>query len=133
MSEQVTGGGCLCGAVRYTVTGPRREITICHCGQCRRWMGLVGAFSAAPADRIAIEPGDALGWYRSSELAERGFCRRCGTPLFWKPSHGGHVSISAGSVDDPAGLVVARHIYVADKAPYEVIPDDLPSFPQDDE
>ena len=42
------------------------------------------------------------------------------------------MSFTAGSLDDPAGLTIARHIFVADKAPYEVIPADLPSFPQDD-
>ena len=129
--ERVTGG-CLCGAVRYAVTGPRRAITICHCGQCRRSMGLAGAFSAAPVAQVELPASEALGWYRSSEAAERGFCRLCGSTLFWKPSDGGHMSFTAGSLDDPAGLTIARHIFVADKAPYEVIPADLPSFPQDD-
>ncbi|HWL70917.1 MAG TPA: GFA family protein [Geminicoccus sp.] len=128
-SRDVTGsirGGCLCGAVRYRVDGPLRAISICHCGQCRRAHGYLGAYSAAAPDRLTVTDTGQLGWYRSSAMAERGFCRQCGSPLFWKPAHGRHISISAGSIDQPSGLVIERHIYVADRADYEVLDPDAP-------
>jgi hypothetical protein len=128
-----TTGGCLCGAVRYRVDGQARPISVCHCGQCRRVHGYLGAYSAAPADSLAITGTDRLSWYRSSEQAERGFCSVCGSALFWKPSHGRHVSFSAGSIDQPSGLSIERHIYVADRADYEAIDPDAPNhWPQND-
>lgn len=121
-------GGCLCGAVRYRVDGPARAISLCHCGQCRRAHGYLGAYSAADVDRLAITGTRSLSWYRSSETAERGFCSTCGSALFWKPAHGRYISFSAGSIDQPSGLVIDRHIYLDDQADYEVTdPDASPA------
>ena len=108
-------GGCLCGDVRYAVSGPLRDITVCHCVMCRRAATGVGAYSACAPGDIAIT-GAKLRWYRSSPIARRGFCSRCGSQLFWEPSDGDHLSISAGSLDDPSGLRIASHIFVAKDA-----------------
>jgi hypothetical protein len=126
-------GGCLCGAVRYRVDGEVGPISVCHCGQCRRAHGYLGAYTDAPTERLEITGTDRLTWYRSSAQAERGFCSVCGSVLFWKPAHGRHVSFSAGSIDQPSGLVIDRHIYVADRADYETIDPDAPGhWPQAD-
>ncbi|HEX2528354.1 MAG TPA: GFA family protein [Geminicoccus sp.] len=129
-----TTGGCLCGSVRYRVDGVVRAISVCHCGQCRRVHGFLGAYAAAPADRLHLSGADKLTWYRSSDVAERGFCSVCGSSMFWKPSHGRHLSFSAGSIDQPSGLSIDRHIYVADRADYETIDPNGPNcWPGDDE
>lgn len=129
MSEIHTGG-CLCGAVRYTVTGPRRGVIYCHCSQCRKQTGHYYAASNCAADAIEIGGADAITWYRASEEARRGFCSRCGSALFWQRDGGDTISILAGSFDDPSGLVAERHIYVADKGDYYTIDDGLPCLPQ---
>ena len=67
-----------------------------------------------------------LAWYRSSDAAERGFCRVCGSSLFWRADRRDHVSIAAGSLDDSSGLRLAEHIFVADKAGYYELADGLP-------
>ena len=67
-----------------------------------------------------------LAWYRSSDAAERGFCRVCGSSLFWRADRRDHVSIAAGSLDDSSGLRLAEHIFVADKAGYYELTDGLP-------
>jgi hypothetical protein len=121
-----TTGGCLCGAVRYRVDGPARPISICHCGQCRRIHGYLGAYSAASTGHLTIDGAERITWYRSSAAAERGFCSVCGSAMFWKPSHGRHLSFSAGSIDQPSGLSIERHIYLADRADYETIDPDGP-------
>jgi hypothetical protein len=69
-----------------------------------------------------------LRWYRSSSNAERGFCGQCGSSLFWKPDHGRHVSIMAGTMDTPTGLCAEEHIFVADASDYYVLADGLPQF-----
>ena len=76
-------GGCLCGAIRYAVRGPLRPVVNCHCGQCLRWHGNFGAYSAADWDDVTVAGRRHLKWYDSSSFARRGFCRRCGSSLFW--------------------------------------------------
>jgi hypothetical protein len=108
-------GGCLCGAVRFEVDGPLRDILVCHCVECRRWSGGPWAATSARAADLSVAGGDDLGWRPSPQSdhgAERGFCVRCGSSLFWRIPEGRTVSISAGALDDPAGLPVAAHIWV---------------------
>jgi hypothetical protein len=123
-------GGCLCGAVRYRLGAPLRPVVACHCGQCRRWHGHHGAYTALPVEALELVSSDGLEWYRSSETARRGFCRRCGSNLFWCADGRDYVAVTAGTLDDSSGLRLAAHIYVADRAPYDAITDNLPQHPQ---
>ncbi len=123
-------GGCLCGAVRYEVRGPLREVANCHCGQCRKTHGHVAAYtSAARADLVLIEDR-GLKWYASSEIARRGFCGDCGASLFWEPEGQGRISIAAGGIDAPSGLTTLRHIFVAHKGDYYEIADGMEALPE---
>ena len=119
-------GGCLCGGVRYRVAGPLRPIIYCHCGQCRRTSGHFVAATAAAADALEIVADESLAWFASSEHASRGFCRRCGSSLFWRPDDGSHISIMAGTLDNSDGLEPVEHIYVGAKGEYYELTDDLP-------
>ncbi|WP_293864267.1 GFA family protein [uncultured Alsobacter sp.] len=126
MADGIQDGGCLCGAVRFRVTGPLREIVACHCSMCRRATGtFVAATAAADADMV-VTGADTLTWFRSSDEAERGFCRQCGSNLFWRRPGSGRTSILAGSLDQPTGLAIARHIFVADKGDFYEIGDEAP-------
>ncbi|MDQ0475266.1 GFA family protein [Labrys wisconsinensis] len=119
-------GGCLCGGVRYEIRGELRPVIACHCSQCARTSGhFVAATSCAAADLTLVSDA-TLTWYRSSDIAERGFCRTCGGNLFWKPDQGDAISITAGTLDRPTGLAVAEHIYVGSKSDYYQIRDGLP-------
>lgn len=104
-------GSCLCGAVRFNVRGPLHRVTTCHCAMCRRSTTSVGAYTACAPDDIAIQ-GRKLRWFRSSPIAERGFCARCGSQLFWRRFGGDRISISAGSFDDPSVLEFGDHVFV---------------------
>lgn len=116
-------GSCLCGAVTYRVTGVLRPVIACHCVQCRKSSGHhVAATSVARGD---IEISGEVTWYQSSDTARRGFCDRCGSNLFWDGA-GVNLSIFAGTLDGPTGLMVAGHIFCADKGDYYEITDDLP-------
>lgn len=88
-SPEVMTGRCLCGAVRFRVTPPTLWSAHCHCTLCQRAHGAAFVtWVGAASDRSEIleqEHGD-LVWYHSSEQAERGFCRRCGTTLFFRSS-----------------------------------------------
>jgi hypothetical protein len=111
-------GGCLCGGVRYRVHGALRPVVMCHCTQCRRMTGHVMAATAARRADFELLTSESLAWYRSSDEAQRGFCARCGSTLFWDGRGRDYLSIAAGTLDDSAGLRVACHIHVADKGPY---------------
>ena len=123
-------GRCLCGAVRYEVRGPMRPVVACHCSQCRRSSGNFAAATAAYAEALTVTGDEALTWYRSSDEAERAFCRGCGSSLFWRRIDGGEVSIMAGTLDLPTGLGMALHICVGDASDYYDLPIDVPTTDQ---
>jgi hypothetical protein len=122
-------GGCLCGAVRYRVEGPLRPVTACHCGQCLKWHGHFAAYSACANAAITIEGEGDLAWYRSSGFAERGFCRRCGSSLFWRRDDSDQISMTAGSLDQPTGLETVLHIFRETPADYYRLGDGVPEVP----
>lgn len=125
-------GGCLCGAVRYRIDGPVRDVVACHCGQCRKTTGHFMAAVSVPQDRFEMTEARGLKWYRSSDIARRGFCGECGSTLFWLPDTGSHVSIAAGTLDDDSGLRLQGHIFTATKGGYYDLEPDLPSWEGED-
>ncbi len=127
--KSVTTGGCLCGAVRYEVVGPLRDVVNCHCSMCRRLHGNFGPHTKARKENILITKSDGLAWYKTSEIAQRGFCRECGSSLFWEPFHLDATGIIAGSLDAPTGLKTIGHIFVGEKPDFYEIVDELPQFP----
>ncbi|MFD1912356.1 GFA family protein [Halodurantibacterium flavum] len=129
MPETKTGA-CLCGAISYRVTGPVGPVYFCHCSQCRRQTGHYLASAAVAATDVTISGEENLVWFASSETGRRGFCRSCGSTLFWKEEGGSSVDIAAGSFDQPSGLTPGVHIYVADKGDYYEIGDGLSQYPQ---
>ncbi|MBW8636431.1 GFA family protein [Hoeflea sp. WL0058] len=122
-------GSCLCGSVRYTTQGPLRGVSVCHCSQCRKQSGHVYATVSVSEEALSVEGASNLTWFRSSENAKRGFCRVCGSALFWKHDDENQVSILAGSLEGATGLSISRHIYCADKGDYYEIDDDKPQVP----
>ncbi|MEM9971275.1 MAG: GFA family protein [Pseudomonadota bacterium] len=122
MRDQTTGG-CLCEAVRYTVTGPLRPVIACHCKQCRKTSGHHVAATSAPRGAIAVT--GEITWYASSETAKRGFCAICGSNLLWDGG-GSNISIFAGTLDGDTGLTTQGHIFCDDKGDYYEIDDGLP-------
>lgn len=123
-------GRCLCGAVRFEVYGPLRDVIVCHCDECRRWSGYLGAFSSAYEQDLVLRADTSLSWTdspRSDARARRGFCAECGSSLFWQPVGSDQVRIAAGALDRPTGLRIAGHGYVHDAGDWDELPvDGLP-------
>lgn len=125
-------GKCLCGAIAFSFGAARlTHPAACHCGQCRRWSGHVWASANVPVSDFAFTQGEGdVTWFASSEMAERGFCRRCGSALFWRKRRqdagGEELSVALGALDAPTGLRLETHIFVADKGDYYDIADGLP-------
>ena len=127
-ADNPQNGGCLCGAVRYQVTGPLRDIVNCYCSMCQHLHGSFGAHSKAKKTDIHITEKRGLAWYATSERARRGFCSECGSTLFWEPVSQDATGIVAGTLDHPIDLKVIGHIFVGEKADFVTISDDAPQF-----
>jgi len=120
-------GQCLCGAVRFHGTPTARGIGACHCGQCRRWAGGAPFMAVRFENGVTFEAAGDLVWYRSSDHGERGFCRVCGSSLFWRaPGDGDDVAVSAGALPEGHGLALAEHIWVDDQPGWYAFADDCP-------
>lgn len=111
-------GGCLCGSIRYEIDGPLRDVIGCHCGQCRRTSGHHAAATNGALAGFRLLSEDGLTWFKSSDIAERGFCGRCGSNMFWRRFDGDSISIFAGSLDQPTGLKMTSQICVEEKGDY---------------
>ena len=104
-------GRCLCGAVHFTIADAPQSIGVCHCAMCRRWSS--GPFFALHgAGPVSFDGEQYIERYRSSEWAERGFCRICGTSLFYRLVDNGEYIVSIGALDDQDGFVLDSEIFV---------------------
>ena len=125
---KIVTGGCFCGAVQYQVKGPLRDVINCHCNQCTRLNGNYGSHSKALKIDITITKDDGLRWFQISDMARRGFCRKCGSGLFWEQYRQDATGIIAGSLDRPTDLKTIGHIFVSDKSDFYEINDNIQQF-----
>ena len=111
-------GHCLCGDVRYSARLGALEVGACHCSMCRRWSG--GPLLAVEVEEGSVKFEDAgrISTYRASEWGERGFCRNCGTVLFWRMQDGSHFALCAGTLDDDVALSFTTEIFIDEKPAY---------------
>jgi len=127
-------GGCLCGGVRYEISGELSEICFCHCKMCQRLHGTpFGSYAAVHPRQHRYTGGEELiGEYQSSPDAVRTFCSRCGSKLAFRNSRApDEIWIAAGTFDGDPGVRPGSHIFVDSKAPWFEITDDLKQFSED--
>ena len=123
-------GQCLCGAIRYQLTGEPRHVAVCHCRDCRRSAG-------APMVSWAMFPESALTLLQgqpktinSSGTAMRSFCPDCGTGLFYRNAVilPGIVDVQSATLDDPDALPPGVQIQVAERLQWMTQAHELPAF-----
>lgn len=123
-------GSCLCGAVRFDVDlEALRAPDACHCAQRRRWSGHYFASTDVPRRALTVHGEDALAWYASSPRVRRGFCKNCGSSLFFDPiDRAKHdwTAVALGAFDPPTKTHLEKHIFVSEKGDYYVVADGLP-------
>lgn len=113
MEQATLSGKCLCGAVTVTARIDKPHVSICHCDMCRTWSG--GPMLAVEAgDAVQFEGEECVSVYRSSDWAERGFCNRCGTHLFYRLKDGGLHALPAGLLDFD-GWEIKSQIFIDEK------------------
>jgi hypothetical protein len=127
-AERTTSGRCLCGAVTYRATGPLSDVTNCHCERCRRFTGHHMAASAAAVADLHIEDETGRLTWHPVPGASYGFCRSCGSSLFWRAdSDPAQMSICAGTLDTPTGLTTVEAWWTSQASDY-FTRSDLPEF-----
>jgi len=125
-------GRCLCGAIRYRITGTVGPIGLCHCTYCRRASGSAFASNAtiARGDFELMTGADVLREYESTPGKHRSFCSRCGSPIYARHERAREaLRIRVGTLDGDPGARPSNHYDVASKAPWYTIADDLPQSP----
>ena len=125
-------GGCLCGAVRYMARGTPHHACHCHCTMCRKAAGApMVTFASFPTGDFEITEG-AVRWYRSSELARRGFCGDCGSALFFRSDAAlGEIDIAVATLDDPERITPEAHIWATTRLSWLRLDDGLPRYRED--
>jgi len=107
-------GQCLCGDIRFSAGLPSKWVAHCHCSMCQRgagsafvtWVGL-------DETRCQIDdPADRLRWFHSSDQGRRGFCSRCGSPLFFRSSRWpGELHVTLANFSDPIDRAPQAHVF----------------------
>lgn len=109
-----TTGSCLCGDLRFQAQLPSKWAAHCHCTLCQRAHGApVVTWVGFEAPKVRIDdPQSRLHWYESTPGAERGFCDRCGTTLFFRSQRwAGELHIVRSNFDGPVDREPAVHVY----------------------
>ncbi|WP_037982610.1 GFA family protein [Thauera sp. 27] len=118
-------GRCLCGAVNL-ISPDVKEIGACHCGFCRRWGG--GPLLAVHCGPdVQFEGAQHISVFSSSEWAERGFCSRCGTHLYYKLLSTGAHFVPAG-VFDSTDFEIVTQVYIDRKPGYYALANQTPTL-----
>ncbi|MBD2451130.1 GFA family protein [Nostoc sp. FACHB-152] len=118
MSEQHQGKGhCLCGAISISVKTISKSIDGCHCQMCRRWGGGPLLVVDCGSD-VLFQGGEKITTFNSSEWAERGFCRQCGTHLFYRLKQNNQYFIPVGLFEQPQDFVFEHQIFIDEKPGY---------------
>lgn len=113
----VAKGSCLCGAVSLSTTSMNPHVAACHCSICRKWGG--GPLLAIDCHSDVTFSGEEnIGLYQSSQWAERGFCNKCGSHLFYRLKQNQQYYIPAGIFDHSEGFVLEHQVFIDEKPEY---------------
>jgi hypothetical protein len=131
-TEKTLTGGCLCGAIRYELVGAPIVVNACYCTDCQRLSGApVTVNIVTESENVRLLSGDIVtnGVPTGSggqQTIHR--CASCGARL-WSNYNMGDVIrfVAAGTLDDPAAVTPDVHFYLRSRAPWLVVPDDVPT------
>ena len=128
---KTVAGGCLCGAVRYRVTGTPTNTMICHCRTCRRAAGSpVVAWLTFSTGDFQFTRGQPVE-FSSTAPVRRTFCGSCGTPLTYAHQDSpASIDVTTCSLDDPHSFPPTHHSWLSDDVGWVRFGDGLPTYPQ---
>lgn len=113
MSKTATGT-CLCKSVSVSFPMGEEVFDACHCSMCRKWGG-GPAFTVHGGTKVTWQGEDSIATFSSSPWAERGFCKKCGTHLFYRLKRSGFYNFPLGLLDDNEKLKFHLQIFTDSK------------------
>jgi hypothetical protein len=114
-SEKPLTGGCQCGAVRYEWVEAPQYASVCHCRMCQKASGQpFMALAGGRKERLRWTKGSPAT-FKSSNIAERGFCANCGTQLTYARIDSGRISVAMNSFDDPEAVKPTKQYGIESK------------------
>lgn len=110
-------GSCLCGAVKINIPEMKQELGACHCAMCRKWTGgpLMTVFCGAG---VEFKGEENITAFSSSEWAERGFCKHCGSGLFYRIKGSAKYHIPMGLFDNCEQMSFTMQVFIDKKPEY---------------
>ncbi|MBT3584587.1 MAG: GFA family protein [Halobacteriovoraceae bacterium] len=106
-----TSGSCLCKAVKFSFDIAEKHFNSCHCKMCRVWGG-GPAMVVESAGGIEFESEEELALYDSSKWAERGFCKKCGSHLFYRLKNHPYCNFNLGTLDNDQEFTFKTQFYI---------------------
>jgi hypothetical protein len=131
-SPSIARGSCLCGGVSFKAGLPPKWVAHCHCTRCQRAHGsaFVTWVSVGSAQVEIGDPAQLLRWYEAAEGGSRGFCSKCGSPMFFKaPAWPGELHIARALFTDPIDREPQVHGYYDTHVGWVTLGDNLPRKP----
>lgn len=118
MSEkQRINGHCLCGAITIRVASANTSLGACHCAMCRRWVG--GPYLAMDCGTdVSFDGEQSIGVYNSSDWAERGFCKQCGSNLFYRLKENQQYMMPPGLFEPIENIEFDHQVFIEEKPGY---------------
>lgn len=116
-TKQNLKGRCLCSAVTISAASADTKLGACHCAMCRRWAG--GPYLALDCGtEVSFEGEQNIGVFDSSDWAERGFCKQCGSNLFYRLKQNKQYIMSPGLFDDIGDITFDHQVFIEEKPAY---------------
>lgn len=112
--DKQINGSCLCGAVEFTASLPFKWCAHCHCNMCRKshGAGYVTWVGFEQEQAVIGKDSAQLAWYESSPGAQRGFCRQCGSSMFFRSERwAGELHIALGCVDGETDIRPQANVF----------------------
>ena len=126
-AKPVLTGGCQCGAVRFALKTAPTKVSICHCRMCQKASGApFASFADIDRENFTWTRGEPAA-FRSSSIAERDFCRDCGTPLSFRRIDGPRIEIMTGAFDRPDRVIPTQQFGTESRLGWVVGVANLPS------
>ena len=115
MSEHIEAkGSCLCGAVGVMARKMSKDMGACHCSMCRKWAG--GPLFAVDCGMdVSFTGEENISVFSSSDWAERAFCAKCGSHLFYRLKQSGQYMLAVGLFDDDKNFVFEQQVFIDEK------------------
>lgn len=113
----IAKGSCLCGAVSLSTSSLNPHVAACNCNMCRKWGG--GPLMATECGNdLSLSGEENISIYQSSDWAERGFCKICGTHLFYRLKENHQYYIPAGIFGNEEEFTLTHQVFIDEKPEY---------------